>query len=85
MSSISHRTAQVAGIGTSCILLAFVADVLPATSEPPFALFNPWHYYDPPRLVANGVLPGVSVAILVCWIMATSAVTIWLFARRDLD
>ncbi|MBA3943577.1 MAG: ABC transporter permease subunit [Herpetosiphonaceae bacterium] len=85
MSSVSHRTAQVAGLGTTCILLAFVADILPATSEPPVALFNPWHHYDPPAIVSTGLLSSTSIALLVGWIIAASAVTIGLFAHRDLD
>jgi ABC-2 type transport system permease protein len=49
------RSSSAAGLGSAVVLGGFVLDLLPWTGAAPLALLNPWHWYDPPRIISAGV------------------------------
>lgn len=84
VSALGRRTGAVAGIASAWTLVSFVLDVLPAVADTPLGLLNPWHSYDPPALVATGVVPWLGILVQLGWIIGGTGVAIAIFARRDL-
>lgn len=84
ISALGRRSSVVAGCASAWTLVSFVLDVLPAVADSPLGLLNPWHYYDPPTLVAGGSVSWLGIAVLLAWIVAGTAGAVAVFARRDL-
>lgn len=84
ISSCGSRTGWVVGLGSAWTLISFVLDVLPLTAEPPLALINPWHHYDPQGLAATGTMDSVGLVVLLVWSICGTALAPAVFARRDL-
>jgi ABC-type transport system involved in multi-copper enzyme maturation permease subunit len=84
ISSWGSNTGRVVGIGSAWTLVAFVLDVLPAITESPLGLFNPWRHYDPQAVVATGALSALGVTVLLAWIIGATMLACVVWARRDL-
>lgn len=83
VAATQSRAGSAAGIGSAVVLGAFVLDLLPWTSEPPLAYINPWHWYDPPRIITAG-LPWTDVGVLLLIGAVALAAAILVWRRRRL-
>ncbi|HEY1013673.1 MAG TPA: hypothetical protein VGE07_13260, partial [Herpetosiphonaceae bacterium] len=82
VSACCSRSAAAAGWGSALALGGFVLDLLPWTGRPPLAWVNPWHFYDPPGLLAGGMDWGAALALGAIGAGA-ALVAVAAFGRRD--
>jgi ABC-2 type transport system permease protein len=50
----------------------------------PLARVSPWWYYAPGSVIEGGAFPWADAALLLAIVLATGALSLWIFVRRDL-
>lgn len=82
-AATQSRISAAAGVGSALVLGGFVLDLLPWTGDGMLAWLNPWHWYDPSRIISNGVTWRDGTILLMLGLVF-GAIALWYWRRRRL-
>jgi ABC-2 type transport system permease protein len=81
-SERGRALAWAAGIVVGTYAWNFLLSLV--SSLRPLAHLSPWWYFAPGSVIEGGAIPWLDAAVLLAIALVTGALSLWIFARRDL-